>query len=293
MSPIKERYLSSAVLALGIAGLFSAASAFGAAVVQESKGDVRAGATPAQSKPVALNQRVLSGTVVTTAPGSRVVLRFDDGQVVALHENTQFRIDDFRFRPQEPKADRRIDDFRFRPQEPKADRAAFVLLRGALRAVTGALGERSPGAFSLVVPTATIGIRGTDFMVAMAAPAAYLSVLKGTVAATNVAGTAAFGAGAFGSIATSTTLAVSVSASALPAAVSSAFRDLGALPITPAAGPAAGEKLPETAALPAQDASAFGRETAERASELKGNLGREFGQGISEEARQRAQDRKP
>lgn len=130
-------------------------------------------------------------------------------------------------------------------------------------------------------------------MVAIAAPAAYLSVLKGTVAATNVAGTAAFGAGAFGSIATSTTLAVSVTASALPAAVSSAFRDLGALPITPAAGPAAGEKLPETAAPQAQDASAFGRETAERARELKGNLGREFGQGVSEDARQRAQDRKP
>jgi len=277
VSAIKERYLSSAILALGIAGLFSAASALGAAVVQELKGDVRAGATPAQSRPVAANQRVLTGTVVTTAPGSRVVLRFDDGQRVALHENTQFR----------------IVDFRFRPQEPKADRAAFVLLRGALRAVTGALGERSPGAFSLVVPTATIGIRGTDFMVAIAAPAAYLSVLKGTVAATNVAGTAAFGAGAFGSIATSATLAVSVTASALPAAVSSAFRDLGALPITPAAGPAAGEKLPETAALPAQDASAFGRETAERARELKGNLGREFGQGVSEEARQRAQDRKP
>ncbi len=273
MSPIKERYLSSAILALGIAGLFSAASAFGAAVVQELKGDVRAGATPAQSRPVAPNQRVPSGTVVTTFPGSLVVLRFDDGQVVALHENTQFR----------------IDDFRFRPQEPKADRAAFVLLRGALRAVTGALGERSPGAFSLVVPTATIGIRGTDFMVAIAAPAAYLSVLKGTVAATNVAGTVAFGAGAFGSIATSTRLAVSVSANVLPAAVSSAFGSLGALPIT---GAAAGEiklpiTLPETAALRAQDASAFGRETAEKAREQKGDLGREFGQGVSEAARQR------
>src|SRR5437867_202829 len=137
MSANVGRLLSSIILASGIAGLFSAASAFGAAVVQELEGDVRAGATPAQSRPVAANQRVLTGTVVTTAPGSRVVLRFDDGQVVALHENTQFR----------------IDDFRFRPQEPKADRAAFVLVQGALRAVTGALGERSPDAFSLLVPT--------------------------------------------------------------------------------------------------------------------------------------------
>jgi len=34
-------------------------------------------------------------------------------------------------------------------------------------------------------------------------------------------------------------------------------------------------------------ASAFGRETAEKAREQKGDLGREFGQGVSEAARQR------
>ncbi len=272
MSTTGGRSFSSVILALGIAG--AAASVFGAAVVQELKGDVRAGATPAQSKPVVPNQRVLSGTLVTTAPASRVVLRFDDGQIVALHENTQFR----------------IEDFRFRPQEPKADRAAFVLLRGALRAVTGALGERSPEAFSLVAPQSTIGIRGTDFMVAIATPAAYLSVLRGTVAATNAAGTVAFGAGALGSIATSTTLAVSIPASALPAAVSSAFGSLSALPI---AGSAVGEKLPETAAPRASDASAFGRDIADRARELKGDLGRDFGQGVSDTARERAQDRIP
>ncbi|TMI10241.1 MAG: FecR domain-containing protein [Betaproteobacteria bacterium] len=274
MSTTKERFLSSLVLALGIASLFPAANALGAAVVQESVGDVRAGATPAQSKPVAPNQRVLSGTLVTTAPGSRVVLRFDDGQLVALHENTQFR----------------IEDFRFRPQESKADRAVFVLLRGALRAVTGALGERSPAAFSLIAAQSTIGIRGTDFMVAVATPAAYLSVLRGTVTGTNVAGTVAFGAGTFGSITSSTALAVPIPPSALPATVSSAFGALGALPIT---GSAVDEKLPETAAPRAQDASAFGLETANRARELKGDLGREFGKEVSEAAREQARDRIP
>src|SRR6266508_1690503 len=114
MSTTKGQLFPSVILALGIAGFFPAASAFGAAVVQESKGDVRAGATPAESKPVAPNQRVLSGALVTTASGSQVVLRFDDVQVVALHENTQFR----------------IENFSYRQQEPKADRAVFVLLRG-------------------------------------------------------------------------------------------------------------------------------------------------------------------
>jgi len=270
MSTSNERFFASVILALGIAGFFLAASAFGAAVVQESKGDVRAGATPAESKPVAPNQHVLPGALVTTAPGSRVILRFDDGQVVALHENTRFR----------------IEDFRFQPQEPKADRAAFVLLQGALRVVTGALGQRNPDAFSLSVPTATMGVRGTDFMVATIVNPAYLSVLKGTVTATNVAGTVAFGAGAVGSIATSTALAVSIPASVLPVAVSSAFGSLGALPITDST---AGETRGGTAAPGARDASAFGRETAERAREL----GRELGTNTSDAAREQARDRVP
>jgi hypothetical protein len=86
--------------------------------------------------------------------------------------------------------------------------------------------------------------------------------------------TVAFGAGTFGSIATPTTLAASIPASALPAAVSSAFGSLGALRITPA-GSAAADKLPATAAPQAQDASAFGRETADSARELKEDFGRD------------------
>ena len=262
MSKARGRYFSSVILALGIAG--TAASAFGAAVVQELKGDVRAGATPAESKPLAPNQRVLSGTVVTTAPGSRVVLRFDDGQIVALHENTQFR----------------IEDFRYRLQEPEADRAMFVLLRGALRVVSGTLGKRSPDTFSLVVPQSTIGIRGTDFMVVLVNPA-YLSVLKGTVTATNAAGTVTFEERTLGLLANSTTLAVPVPESALPRAVASSFANLGALPLK--AGSSSGEtRLPGAAASKAKGASASGRETADTARDLKG-----------EAARQRAQDRIP
>ena len=51
--------------------------------------------------------------------------------------------------------------------------------------------------------------------------------------------------------------------------------------------------LPETASPRAREASAFGLGTANAARD-KGDLsGREFGQGVSEAARQRAQDRNP
>jgi len=269
-------WLLPAILAFGMASLISAASAFGAAVVQGSKGDVRVGSTTAQSKPITPNQRVRSGTSVTTAAGSQVTLRFDDGQVVALHENTEFR----------------IEDFQYRPEAPVADRAVFTLLKGALRVVTGALGKRNRDAFALHVPQSTIGVRGTDFMVAIV-NAAYLSVLSGTVTAANVAGTVAFEAETLGSIATPSTLAVAIPASALPDAASSAFASLGALRITRADPAAATANIepPETAAPQGQDASNFGQVTAARARELKGDLAREFGKEVSEAVREQARDR--
>jgi glycosyltransferase A (GT-A) superfamily protein (DUF2064 family) len=64
------------------------------------------------------------------------------------------------------------------------------------------------------------------------------------------------------------------------------------VPANASAGAATGEiKLPETAATRAQEASAFGLETANRARELQGDHGRDFGQEVSEAARERARNR--
>jgi len=70
------------------------------------------------------------------------------------------------------------------------------------------------------------------------------------------------------------------------------------VPANASGGSASGEiKLPITlpaaasASPRAQKASAFGLETANKARELEGDLGRDFGQAVSEAAR--AQDRTP
>jgi hypothetical protein len=60
------------------------------------------------------------------------------------------------------------------------------------------------------------------------------------------------------------------------------------VPANASAEAASGEiKLPETAATRAQEESAFGIGTANRARELQGDHGREFGQEVSEAARER------
>jgi hypothetical protein len=51
--------------------------------------------------------------------------------------------------------------------------------------------------------------------------------------------------------------------------------------------------LPGTASPREQEDSAFGLETANKAREMKRDLGREFGQGVPEPARQRNRDRNP
>ena len=193
-----------------VAIAFSAAFATAvqaAATVQSLRGDVRAGKTQ-----LAPNSRVMSGTQITTGAGAQVVLKFDDSQTIVLNENTSFR----------------ITDFRYKKEEPRGDRAVFDLLRGALRAISGIVASRNQQAFQLRVPQATIGIRGTDFMVAIVNPAV-VAVNTGAVAVTNSGGTAVFGAGSFGSVASSTTLGVAIPASAVPSGASAAFSSMNAV----------------------------------------------------------------
>jgi hypothetical protein len=211
-------------ITVGLFAFVLPVAALADAVVTSATGDVQS-----RGLPVTSNQRITSGATVTTGAGAQAVLRFDDGQSVVLNQNTEFR----------------IVDFRYSEAAPSQDRSVFDLLRGAARFVTGAIGRRNPNAFQARAPQATIGVRGTDFMIAIVNPL-YLSVLEGAVAASNSAGTAVFSAGSLASVGSATTLAATTTAAALPAAASSAFASLqsvvisGVVTTTTAAGTATG-----------------------------------------------------
>jgi hypothetical protein len=203
-----------AALVLGFAAIFSTSSALASAVVQAVKGEARAAVDLSRHGPVVPGQRYEPGATFTTGAGGQIVLRFDDGQRVVINENSQFK----------------IAAFKFDEAKPAEDRSVFDLIKGALRVISGTIGKRSQASFQLRVPQATIGIRGTDFMVVLVNPA-YISVLQGAVAATNAAGTVAFGAGAVGTVANFTALAVTIPASALPAAAAGAFGNMSAVTV--------------------------------------------------------------
>jgi hypothetical protein len=248
-------HLGKSVVAFALAMLF-AGGALAAGVVQSMKGDVKAGPVGKTAATVAVNQRLTPGTAVVTGADAQVVLRFDDGQQVVLNQNTEFR----------------IVDFRYDAGDAKQDRTVFDLIKGALRMASGAIAGRNRQVVALRTPQATMGIRGTDFMVVLVNPA-YVSVLEGAVSVTNAAGTVAFGAGTFGSVANSAALATAIPASALPAAASAAFGSLSTAAGVAAGGTAAGAAGTAGAAAgtTAGTAAAIGAAAAAAAAIAVGN----------------------
>ncbi|HUJ85930.1 MAG TPA: FecR family protein [Burkholderiales bacterium] len=91
---------------------------------------------------------VKAGDVLTTERDTYAQLSFTDGGRVTLRPNTTLK----------------IDSYQYDEREPKKDGFFMSLLKGGLRAVTGLIGHRANrDAYRLRTPTATVGIRGTDY----------------------------------------------------------------------------------------------------------------------------------
>src|SRR5690242_20369669 len=80
-----------------IVGMFLSLSVLASAVIESVAGDVKAGPSAAAAKTVSQGQRIQAGTTVATGARSAVILRFDDGQAVALNENAEFRVAEYSF----------------------------------------------------------------------------------------------------------------------------------------------------------------------------------------------------
>jgi hypothetical protein len=129
-------------------------------------------------KPLSKGKWVENGVIVTTGDASKVVLKFLDGQIIALQSNSVFQ----------------VNDYNFDPADPSNGRIDFALLKGGLRSVTGQIGERSRENWKLETRAATVRVRGTDFY-AVNYQGLYAQVNAGTIGLTNSAGTEVFTAG--------------------------------------------------------------------------------------------------
>jgi hypothetical protein len=144
------------------------------------------------SKILSQKSQVDNGDLLISEKDTYARVKFTDNSEITLKPNTQLR----------------IDSYLFEANKPEADSAVFNLLKGGLRAVTGLVGKRgNQDSYQLKAPSATIGIRGTDYSASWCQSdcgtlpsGLYVQVNDGQVVVSNNAGSQGYSAGQFGYI---------------------------------------------------------------------------------------------
>jgi hypothetical protein len=213
-----QRFFSWIILAAFLP--VSVAFAAPAGQITQTSGYVAVTSPTGTLKSAGSGQALEAGETVTLGDGSRAVIKFRDGQIIALQSKSTFK----------------VNRYDYDQASPEKGESFFSLVQGGLRAITGLIGNANKAGWKLATPTATMGIRGTDFMVVIN-QATYLKVDAGAISATNSAGTAVFTAGQTGAVASGTTLGTVVPASAVPAGT---FGELGAINVGAVGGAATG-----------------------------------------------------
>lgn len=119
-----------------------------AARVEFAVGNASIVGSNGSSRSLTKGLEINSGDMVQTSENGRVQLRFSDGGYISLQPNTQFRVDEYNY-------DGKTDG---------NEKSFFSLLKGGLRAITGAIGHVNKTNYQVNTPVATIGIRGTEFL---------------------------------------------------------------------------------------------------------------------------------
>lgn len=99
---------------------------------------------------LARNSVLKEGESINTSSNSTVRVKFNDGSVTVLRPESRLQ----------------IESFKFKGESPNEDNLLISLIKGGMRAITGAIGKRGNlNAYQLRVNTATVGIRGTEYSV--------------------------------------------------------------------------------------------------------------------------------
>lgn len=120
-----------------------AADAIGNALIV--KGVVTASGTTGL-RTIAKGSEIFLGETISTASDSFVVFTMADDSKISLRPSTELTLEKF-------------------SDQSGQEEALFDLLKGGLRAISGAIGKARPEHYQVETEVATVGIRGTDFLV--------------------------------------------------------------------------------------------------------------------------------
>lgn len=152
-------------------------------------GGVRAQGVVGKLRPLVNGSVVERGDTLITSADGNVQIRFVDDSLLMVRPSSRIRIDDYR-------------------AEGNALRSVMSLIAGSIRALTGRIAKTRRDAYIMATPTATIGVRGTDYELRLCqgdcpaglADGLYLGVTEGAIMARNKAGSFELKAHQFGLI---------------------------------------------------------------------------------------------
>jgi len=84
---------------------------------------------------------------IITKDNSKLQLIFEDETIISIGKNSNFSVQEYLF------------------EDNQVPVAKFGMIQGAIRTITGKIGDIAPQKFSVTTKTATIGIRGTNFSI--------------------------------------------------------------------------------------------------------------------------------
>lgn len=126
----------------------------------------------AQAEPIATVEVIDGAVTVQRATGKRMVLavgsKLEEGDVVSTEKDSyvRLRFTDGGEMAVRPQSTLNIQQYRFQTARPAQDSLVINLVKGGMRTVTGLIGKRgNENAYRVQGTTATIGIRGTEYVV--------------------------------------------------------------------------------------------------------------------------------
>lgn len=122
--------------------------------VEFSRGAAVAQAPGKLPRTMGRGQTLDEGDRLTTAAGAMAIVKLQDGTRLTLRPETEMV----------------LQSYRFNGSLREDNSMVMQLLRGGLRALTGLISKGSPNAARIQTPTATVGIRGTDFDARLCGP---------------------------------------------------------------------------------------------------------------------------
>ncbi len=128
-------------------------------------------------RPLKRRSEVFVGESVLTGPDARTQLRFSDGAIVSLDNDSELL----------------IEAYHRNEEEPEKSKALLRMVTGGLRSITGAIADEYPEGYEVETPLASIGVRGTDFQLKLSASKLAVAVWDGAVNVSNQAGSADIG----------------------------------------------------------------------------------------------------